>query len=106
MPTGVADVVFTVTVTGTGTPGAGVTAEDGAKLQVMPVAGALQETSTTALNIPAEATVDVKGAFAPGVTLRLEGDGAPRVKSATFTVIGSWCVTLFESLPTACKVNE
>lgn len=51
-PAGVALVLFTVTVTFTGLPVVGFTVAEGAKAQVTPVAGALQDRVTAPLNGP------------------------------------------------------
>jgi hypothetical protein len=104
-PTCVPAVVATVVVTFTGLPGVGVTLADGAKAQLTPVAGALQERSTALLKAPAELICIAKLEFAPGREVKDDGDGAPNKKSATFTVNGIVCVVVFESLPVASRLK-
>ncbi len=104
-PTGVDVVVATVVVRLTGLLGVGLTLAEGAKAQVTPVAGALQERSTALLKAPAALTCIKKLELAPGREVKDAGDGAPSRKSATFTVSGTACVVVFESLPVASKLK-
>lgn len=85
-PIGVVLVVATVTVTVTGLFTVGETVADGAKLQVTPKAGALQESVTEPLNGPEAPTTVVICELVDGNVLMLLGEGAPRVKSTTFNV--------------------
>src|SRR5512135_2901023 len=89
-PPGVAVVVPTVMVTVTGAPAVGFTVAEGEKLQVTPVAGALQESVTAPAKAPSPLTCAITVELPPGSTLTLAGDGAPSAKSTTFNV--TFCV--------------
>ena len=104
-PTGVAVVVVTVVVTFTGVLGVGLTLAEGAKAQVTPAAGALQERSTALVKAPVALTCIAKLEIAPGREVRDDGDGAPSRKSATFTVSATVCIVVFESLPVASRLK-
>jgi hypothetical protein len=98
-------VVATVVVTLTGLLGVGFTLAEGAKEQPTPVAGALQERSTALVKAPVALTCMAKEVFWPGREVRVAGDGAPMLKSATFTVSGIECVVVFESPPVASRLK-
>jgi hypothetical protein len=102
-PVPTVDGTVTETVTVVGVPATGMMDPDGAKLHVIPCAGALQVKSTKALKLPAAPIWTVNCALEPGTTLNPDGVAALRVKSVTLTVTGAcrWS----ESLPTPCALN-
>src|SRR5207237_5674260 len=89
-PAGVPDVLATVTLTFTGLPEVGLMLADGAKLQVMPVAGVLQLRSTASANDPAALTCKVNCELEPGNSVIDADDGVPRVKSITLSLAAIW----------------
>jgi hypothetical protein len=82
-PGGVFVLLLTVTVTATGVAEVGLTFADGAKLQVTPVAGALQDNATVPLKGPEALTCREAGELPPGTTATVPGDAAPNAKSIT-----------------------
>lgn len=101
-PPGVAVVVPTVIITVTGALAVGFTVAEGAKLQVTPVAGALQESVTAPAKVPSAVTCAITVELPPGSMLTLAGEGVPNVKSATardsICVLGAGAPSVFAEI--------